>query len=103
MGGMDLIVTQAMHNAAEEIVIVTPYFVPNDSLLTAIRGAVLRGAVRHSCGATPRHPQSPASPVPALEPAHDERLSSLRPGQARLGRVARMRKKYFSRKSHRFL
>ena len=43
VGGMDLIVTQAMHNAAEEIVIVTPYFVPNDSLLTAIRGAVLRG------------------------------------------------------------
>ncbi|MEL7686813.1 cardiolipin synthase [Citromicrobium bathyomarinum] len=43
VGGMDLIVTQAMHNAAAEIVIVTPYFVPNDSLLTAIRGAVLRG------------------------------------------------------------
>ena len=43
VGGMDLIVAQAMHNAAEEIVIVTPYFVPNDSLLTAIRGAVLRG------------------------------------------------------------
>ncbi|MBB3033857.1 cardiolipin synthase [Alteriqipengyuania lutimaris] len=42
-GGLDLIVTQAMHNASEEIVIVTPYFVPNDSLLTAIRGAVLRG------------------------------------------------------------
>ena len=43
VGGMDLIVAQAMHNASEEIVIVTPYFVPNDSLLTAIRGAVLRG------------------------------------------------------------
>lgn len=43
VGGMDLMVAQAMHNASEEIVIVTPYFVPNDSLLTAIRGAVLRG------------------------------------------------------------
>lgn len=43
VGGMDLIVAQAMHNAENEIVIVTPYFVPNDSLMTAIRGAVLRG------------------------------------------------------------
>ncbi len=43
VGGMDLIVVQAMHNAAEEIVIVTPYFVPNDAVLAAIRGAVLRG------------------------------------------------------------
>jgi|TARA_R100000049_G_C1951890_1_gene100387 cardiolipin synthase len=43
VGGMDLIIAQAMHNASEEIVIVTPYFVPSDSLLTAIRGAVLRG------------------------------------------------------------
>jgi len=43
VGGMDLIVTMAINNASEEIVIVTPYFVPNDSLLTAIRGAVLRG------------------------------------------------------------
>ena len=43
VGGMDLIITQALHNAAHEIVIVTPYFVPNDSLLLAIRGAVLRG------------------------------------------------------------
>jgi cardiolipin synthase len=43
VGGMDLIITQAMHNAFREIVIVTPYFVPNDALLAAIRGAVLRG------------------------------------------------------------
>ena len=43
VGGMDLIVAQAMHNAEEEIVIVTPYFVPNDAVLAAMRGAVLRG------------------------------------------------------------
>ena len=43
VGGLDLIITQAMYNASEDIVIVTPYFVPTDALLTAIRGAVLRG------------------------------------------------------------
>lgn len=43
VGGMDLIIAQAMHNAAEDIVIVTPYFVPNDAVLAAIRGAALRG------------------------------------------------------------
>tara|TARA_Y100000815_G_scaffold274248_1_gene307737 strand:+ start:249 stop:1703 length:1455 start_codon:yes stop_codon:yes gene_type:complete len=47
VGGLDLIITQAMHNATEEIVIVTPYFVPTDSLLTAMRGAVLRGVGVH--------------------------------------------------------
>ncbi len=45
VGGFDLIITQAMHNADEEIVIVTPYFIPTDALLTAIRGAVLRGVL----------------------------------------------------------
>lgn len=43
VGGMDLILVQAMHNASREIVIVTPYFVPNDAVLAAIRGAALRG------------------------------------------------------------
>lgn len=42
-GGIDLVVAQAMHNAAQEICIVTPYFVPNDALLNAITAAAIRG------------------------------------------------------------
>lgn len=42
-GGVDLIFVQAMYNAMREIVIVTPYFIPNDALISAIKSAVLRG------------------------------------------------------------
>nr|WP_255548033.1 cardiolipin synthase [Erythrobacter ani] len=41
--GMDLIFTQAMYNAAEQIVITTPYFIPNGALISAIKAAVLGG------------------------------------------------------------
>ena len=46
-GGVDLVFTQAMHNAAHEIVIVTPYFIPNDALLSAIKSAVIGGVEVH--------------------------------------------------------
>jgi cardiolipin synthase len=42
-GGIDLLLADAMHLAREEIVIVTPYFIPNDSILTAMKSAALRG------------------------------------------------------------
>ena len=41
--GVDLIFAQAMHNAAQDIVITTPYFIPNDALISAIKAAVLGG------------------------------------------------------------
>ncbi len=42
-GGVDLIFTQAMYNAAEEIVITSPYFIPNEALISAIKAAILGG------------------------------------------------------------
>lgn len=41
--GVDLIFAQAMYNAAEEIVITTPYFIPNDAMISAIKAAALSG------------------------------------------------------------
>lgn len=41
--GVDLIFAQAMYNAAEEIVITTPYFIPNDAMISAIKAATLGG------------------------------------------------------------
>jgi cardiolipin synthase len=41
--GVDLIFAQAMYNAAEEIVITTPYFIPNDAMISAIKAAALGG------------------------------------------------------------
>ncbi len=42
-GGVDLVFAQAMYNAESQIVIVTPYFIPNDAVLTAIKSAVIGG------------------------------------------------------------
>lgn len=42
-GGVDLVFAQAMYNAANQIVIVTPYFIPNDALIAAIKSAVIGG------------------------------------------------------------
>ncbi len=42
-GGVDLVFVQAMYNAAKQVVIVTPYFIPNDALLAAIKSAVIAG------------------------------------------------------------
>jgi len=42
-GGVDLVFVQAMYNASREIVIVTPYFIPNDALLAAMKSAVIAG------------------------------------------------------------
>jgi cardiolipin synthase A/B len=41
--GIDLIFAQAMHNAAQEIVITSPYFIPNEAILSAIKAAILGG------------------------------------------------------------
>lgn len=41
--GVDLIFAQAMYNAAEEIVITTPYFIPNGAIISAIKAATLGG------------------------------------------------------------
>jgi cardiolipin synthase len=42
-GGIDLFFTKIINDAEQEIVIVTPYFVPNDALLAAMRTAAMRG------------------------------------------------------------
>lgn len=41
--GVDLVFAQAMYNAAQEIVITTPYFIPNDAMISAIKAAMLGG------------------------------------------------------------
>ncbi len=41
--GVDLVFAQAIYNAAEEIVFTTPYLIPNDGLISAIKAAVLGG------------------------------------------------------------
>mgnify|MGYP001975380153 CR=1 FL=1 len=41
--GLDLIVSQAIHNAADDIVITTPYFVPNDAVISSIKTATIGG------------------------------------------------------------
>ncbi|MDJ0977599.1 MAG: cardiolipin synthase [Erythrobacter sp.] len=41
--GVDLIFAQAIYNAAERVVITTPYFVPNDAIISAIKAATLGG------------------------------------------------------------
>lgn len=41
--GPDLIFAKAMYNASEEIVITTPYFIPNDALISAVKAALLGG------------------------------------------------------------
>ncbi|WP_299327467.1 cardiolipin synthase [Parasphingopyxis sp.] len=43
IGGIDLLFVAAMNLAREEIVIVTPYFIPNDSIIAALTSAALRG------------------------------------------------------------
>lgn len=42
-GGVDLIFAQAMHNAADEIVITSPYFIPNEAIISAIKAAIFGG------------------------------------------------------------
>ena len=42
-GGVDLVFAQAMHNAAEEIVITSPYFIPNTAIISSIKAAILGG------------------------------------------------------------
>ncbi|KEO91370.1 cardiolipin synthetase [Erythrobacter longus] len=41
--GVDLIFARAMHNAEAEVVITTPYFIPNDAVISAIKAAVIGG------------------------------------------------------------
>ncbi|MGB7418278.1 MAG: cardiolipin synthase [Erythrobacter sp.] len=41
--GVDLIFAQAMYNAADVVVITTPYFIPNDAMISAIKAAMLGG------------------------------------------------------------
>ncbi|QLC21662.1 cardiolipin synthase [Parasphingopyxis sp. CP4] len=43
IGGIDLLFVAAMNLAREEIVIVTPYFIPNGALISAMTSAALRG------------------------------------------------------------
>ena len=43
IGGIDLLFAAAMNLAREEIVIVTPYFIPNDAIISALTSAALRG------------------------------------------------------------
>lgn len=43
IGGIDLLFAAAMNLARDEIVIVTPYFIPNGAILTALTSAALRG------------------------------------------------------------
>ena len=42
-GGVDLFFAKIIHDAREEVVIVTPYFIPNEALVAAIRTAAMRG------------------------------------------------------------
>jgi len=42
-GGIDLFFTKIINDAQKEVVIVTPYFIPNDALLAAMRTAAIRG------------------------------------------------------------
>ncbi len=42
-GGVDLFFAKIIHDALEEAVIVTPYFIPSDALIAAMRTAALRG------------------------------------------------------------
>ncbi|MGB3472468.1 MAG: cardiolipin synthase [Erythrobacter sp.] len=55
--GVDLIFAQAMYNAAEEIVITSPYFIPNDAMISAIKAATLGGA--RVCLITPERSDHP--------------------------------------------
>lgn len=43
IGGIDLLFAAAMNLARDEIVIVTPYFIPNDAIISALTSAALRG------------------------------------------------------------
>lgn len=43
IGGIDLLFAAAMNLARDKIVIVTPYFIPNGAILTALTSAALRG------------------------------------------------------------
>lgn len=42
-GGVDLFFTKIINDARDEVVIITPYFIPNDALLAAMRTAAMRG------------------------------------------------------------
>ena len=42
-GGVDLFFAKIIHDAREEVVIITPYFIPTDALIAAIRTAAVRG------------------------------------------------------------
>ena len=42
-GGVDLIFAQAIYNAADKVVITSPYFIPNEALISAIKAALLGG------------------------------------------------------------
>ena len=42
-GGVDLFFAKIIHDAREDVVIVTPYFIPTDALIAAIRTAAIRG------------------------------------------------------------
>ncbi len=42
-GGIDLYFTNAIYDANDAVVITTPYFIPNDALIAAMKTAILRG------------------------------------------------------------
>lgn len=42
-GSIDLFFINALHDAQHEVVMATPYFIPNDALLAAIKTAAIRG------------------------------------------------------------
>ncbi|MCQ8781464.1 cardiolipin synthase [Mangrovibrevibacter kandeliae] len=46
-GRIDDVFTALIHGARERVAIVTPYFIPNEALLTALRTAALRGVDTH--------------------------------------------------------
>jgi len=46
-GGVDLLFVELIHGARKRVVVTTPYFIPNESLLTAMRTASLRGVDVH--------------------------------------------------------
>ncbi len=42
-GSVDLFFTNAIHDARDALVLVTPYFIPNEPILASLRAAVMRG------------------------------------------------------------
>ena len=42
-GGVDLFFSEIIHDSRDDVVIVTPYFIPSDALIAALRTAAMRG------------------------------------------------------------